>query len=318
MGASGGVRLLQQATAVTLRIGQFVDNADGYTPETGLASGGTEISKNGGAFATGPTLGTHDAEGYYPISFTASHTSTYGHLVLKSVNAGVHRGVREDFLVVGANVFAAFNSGTESLDCDVVSLASNVITAAAIASGAIGSSEIAANAIGASEIAANAIGSSELATSAIDDIVAGVLAGLLADETGAGTLSKAIADILEDTATTLDGKLPSALVGGRMDSNVSAIDNSNAAAVNLALAAGVMVAGTVDSTVTPTTTQFECDDITEATADHYVGRKWLFTSGALVGQATNITAYSLVSGRGRFTVEEMTEAPANDDTGIIV
>ena len=117
----------------------------------------------------------------------------------------------------------------------------------------------------------------------------------------------------------LQTRIPAALVGGRMDSNMSAINNSNAAAVRQALAAGSVIPATIDTTgFAATTTEFEADDITEATADHYNGRVIIFTSGALLGQATSISDYSLVSGRGHFTVPALTEAPANDSTFIIV
>lgn len=97
----------------------------------------------------------------------------------------------------------------------------------------------------------------------------------------------------------------------------------NAAADRHRLAAKQIIPGTVDTAgLTPTTTQFEADDITEATANHFAqtdnARSVIFTSGALLGQAASITAYSLVSGRGRFTVAAMTEAPANNDTFIII
>lgn len=92
-----------------------------------------------------------------------------------------------------------------------------------------------------------------------------------------------------------------------------------AAAAKLALSAGTMVTGTVDTGgITPTAVTFDADDITEATADHYNGRVLIWTSGALAGQATSVSDYSLVSGRGRFVVATMTEAPANNDTFILV
>lgn len=93
---------------------------------------------------------------------------------------------------------------------------------------------------------------------------------------------------------------------------------TSAAAAKLALSTGEMYAGTIDNTVTPTTTVFEADDITEATADHFKERTVIFTSGALKGQARAITAYSLVAGRGRFTVAALTEAPANNDQFLII
>ena len=76
--------------------------------------------------------------------------------------------------------------------------------------------------------------------------------------------------------------------------------------------------GTVDDTVAPTTTEFEADDITEATADHFNGRIVLWTSGALFGQATDITDYTLAGGKGHFTVTAMTEAPENNDEFVIL
>jgi hypothetical protein len=91
-----------------------------------------------------------------------------------------------------------------------------------------------------------------------------------------------------------------------------------AAAAKLALSAGQIITGTIDTTVAPSTTEFEADDITEATADHYNGRVVIFTSGVLAGQATSISDYALAGGKGHFTVVSMTEAPGNNDTFIIV
>ena len=67
-----------------------------------------------------------------------------------------------------------------------------------------------------------------------------------------------------------------------------------------------------------TTTAFEADDITEATADHYIGRIIIFTSGALQYQATDITDYELSGSNGKFTVSALTEAAGNNDTFIII
>lgn len=98
----------------------------------------------------------------------------------------------------------------------------------------------------------------------------------------------------------------------------NAYDAMYSTAAKLGLTLGASPTGTVDDTVAPTTTQFEAADITEATSDHYNGRVILWTSGALSGQAAVITDYALVSGRGRFTVTTMTEAPADTDTFIII
>ncbi len=74
-----------------------------------------------------------------------------------------------------------------------------------------------------------------------------------------------------------------------------------------------IISGTVDNaTFTPSTTQFEADDITEATADHFNGRIIVFTTGALAGQSSDVTDYELANSKGKFTVIALTEAPANN------
>ena len=124
-----------------------------------------------------------------------------------------------------------------------------------------------------------------------------------------------------DTSTTLDGRIPAALVGGRMDSNTSAIAGSADSAVNLDASAEQIIPATVDTGTnshTPTTTEFQADTITEATADHFNGRIVVFRSGVLAGQATDITDYVAVGGIGQFTVTALTEAPSNNDTFVII
>ena len=78
------------------------------------------------------------------------------------------------------------------------------------------------------------------------------------------------------------------------------------------------IVDTVTNTHTPTTSVFESDTITEATADHFIGRTVIFTSGVLQYQAAQITDYSAVGGIGHFTVSTMTDAPSNNDTFVIV
>lgn len=106
-----------------------------------------------------------------------------------------------------------------------------------------------------------------------------------------------------------------------MSDNVGKINNVSGAAESLALSAAQITSASVDTVVnthTPTTTVFQSDTITEATTDHYKSRIIVFTSGALSGQASSIESYSQVGGIGQFTVSEMTEAPADNDTFIIV
>lgn len=121
---------------------------------------------------------------------------------------------------------------------------------------------------------------------------------------------------LPNAAADAAGGLPISDAGG-LD-----LDNrmlSAGAVTALNNSAGQIIAGTVDTaSFTPTTSQFEADDITESTDDHYVGRAIIFTSGSLAGQATSITDYELSGSNGKFTVATMTEAPGNNDTFVIV
>ena len=142
-------------------------------------------------------------------------------------------------------------------------------------------------------------------------------AGLTA-VTGAITSAHSTTDGL---ITTVDGVADSILLQtGTNGVKLNATQPTGWAA-NLVASAGQIIIGSVDTATnshTPTTTEFQSDSITEATADHYNGRVIIFTSGALAGQATSISDYELVNGVGQFTIVALTEAPANDDSFIIV
>jgi hypothetical protein len=75
------------------------------------------------------------------------------------------------------------------------------------------------------------------------------------------------------------------------------------------------------ASTSPTSTTFEADReygrSEEATADHFNDRLLVWITGALRGQAKRITDYAQQNGRGFFTVETMTEAPANGDVALI-
>jgi hypothetical protein len=92
--------------------GPYVDKTDGVTAEVGLAAAATEISKAGAAFGAGPTLGTHDSDGWYPISLTTTHTNTLGDLSIKGVDDATHLPVWTFFTVLPANAYDALVSGS--------------------------------------------------------------------------------------------------------------------------------------------------------------------------------------------------------------
>lgn len=107
----------------------------------------------------------------------------------------------------------------------------------------------------------------------------------------------------------------------RMAANIEAIAGSTDSAVNLDASAEVIETATVDTVTnshTPTTTEFQCDDITDPNADHYNGRVVIFRTGNNVRVATDIVDYALVGGIGQFTVTAIPVAPSDDDTLVIV
>ena len=90
---------------------------------------------------------------------------------------------------------------------------------------------------------------------------------------------------------------------------------------NIDVAADTMLQGTVDTVLNghvPTNTTFQSDDITESTTGPFIDRVVIFTSGNLIRQQAVISNYQRIGSAGQFTVEQMTEAPANDDTFIVV
>lgn len=112
---------------------------------------------------------------------------------------------------------------------------------------------------------------------------------------------------------SLDGRIPTALVSGKMDADCTAISGDTVAADRLEAAMDSVVTGTAQ-TGTLSTTQMTTD-LSEATDDHYIGRLITWKTGALAGQQTDITDYSGTSGLLTFTA--VTEAPSNGDTFVI-
>jgi hypothetical protein len=122
--------------------------------------------------------------------------------------------------------------------------------------------------------------------------------------------------VAADILITPANKLDTDTLGGV---NIGKVYSVSAAAQKLSISAPTMITGIVTSAAfAPTTTQFECADITDAGVDFYKYRTAIVTSGNINRQARNITAYSKVGSNGRFTVDAFTEALAHGDSIIIV
>lgn len=198
---------------------------------------------------------------------------------------------------------AALVSGR--MDSNMQAAANGVITAAVIATDAFDSDAVAANAI--TEI------QNGLATAAALAIVAGYI------DTEIGTLQTDVSAILLDTGT--DGVVVAAASKTGYALSAAGIDeifDELRAGHNVAgsygesfftLESGAAIAGTLSTTQMST-------NLTEATDDHFKGRIVIFTSGALLRQATDITAYNGTTKVLTFTA--LTEAPTAADKFIIV
>lgn len=99
---------LKQSTAVTVKMGPFLDEGDGKTAETELviAQADIRVTKNGGdAAQTSNAAGaSHDESGWYDVPLDTTDTGTLGRLT-----AFIHKvgalPVWQDFMVMPANVW---------------------------------------------------------------------------------------------------------------------------------------------------------------------------------------------------------------------
>ncbi len=112
---------LRQSTAITLKVGPFLDDSDGVTPETALTINQSSIllSKNGLTLTqkNETSAAVHDTNGYYGVNFNTNDTNTLGRLKLTIFAAGA-LPVWQDFMVVPANVWDSF-FGVDYLQTDV-------------------------------------------------------------------------------------------------------------------------------------------------------------------------------------------------------
>lgn len=140
---------LKQSTAVTVKIGPFVDDTDGKTAETGLTISQADIrlSKNGGNIAQSNNSAgaTHDELGYYDVPLDTTDTNTLGTLRVLISESGA-LPVWQDFMVVPANVWDSL-FGADKLQVHADEITAGLITAAAIATGAIDADAVAADAV---------------------------------------------------------------------------------------------------------------------------------------------------------------------------
>jgi hypothetical protein len=180
---------------------------------------------------------------------------------------------------------------------------------------------------------ATALGTADDAVLAVLGTPAGV--SLAADVAAVKAQTAAIETDTQD----IQGRLPAALVSGRMDASVGAmaanVMTAAAAAADLTTelqsglataAALATVDGIVDNLVSgiifgaaatgTLTTTVATSNLTGYGDDQFIGRVLIWLTGACEGEATTITDYASASGTLTFTA--LTTAPANADTFKIV
>lgn len=130
---------LRQSTAVTIRIGPFVDKTDGVTLKTAISSGSLNtdltLSKAFGAAAVRngtPGATSYDAAGCYFVPLNTTDTNTLGNLRVDVVDATTFLPVWELYTVITAVEFDA-KYGTGYYQVDVLKWNSTTVATPATA-----------------------------------------------------------------------------------------------------------------------------------------------------------------------------------------
>ena len=121
-----------------------------------------------------------------------------------------------------------------------------------------------------------------------------------------GSVTGLTAAVVHADLDDIQTRLPAALIGGRMNSDVEAINNSTVAAVTLAILNGAAVIYNGTVTGAATTTTLIDTGLTQADTDWWKGRIIIFTS-VITLQATDITGFDPATDKLTFTA--VTAAP---------
>jgi len=122
------MQYLRQSTAVTLKIGPFLDVDDGDTEMDSLtiSQADVRLSKNGGNFAQksdGDSC-THDELGFYNCAINTTDTNTVGRLLV-AVHVATALSVWHEFMVIPQSVYDSMVAGTDTLPVDAAGVKKN-------------------------------------------------------------------------------------------------------------------------------------------------------------------------------------------------
>lgn len=185
-------QILRQSTQVVVRIGPFVDVADGFTPETGVTLSGAdeaELLKAAGAATVSIAGNTFaaitGADGWYDLTLSTTDTNTIGTLDVVVNDDSVCLPVFSRFQVIEEAAYdtiyaaSALPASTTNITAGTVTTATNVTTVNGLAANVITATSIAADAITAAKIAAGAIDAATFAA----DVDAEILSYIVDDAT---------------------------------------------------------------------------------------------------------------------------------------
>lgn len=114
---------LRQGTPVTVNLGPFVSQADGFTAK-GALNPAPRLSKNGGAWGARNSAGAiaHTENGWYSVPLNDVDVGTVGRLMVAVTDAANHLPVWHVYTVLPPAVFDALVAGTDTLHADVTEL----------------------------------------------------------------------------------------------------------------------------------------------------------------------------------------------------
>jgi hypothetical protein len=289
---------VKKNTATTVAVGPFINASTGLPATTLTASNLTCKLINGVTSSTLSLTGSggdndfvHIANGVYSLELTATNTNSNGRSVLVIQDDDVVIPYTGSFSTIRANSFDSLVAETDVLQADVTQVGGSAVTSA---SGVL--------AVNTTQIAGDAAAATAL-DAAIDNSnnVVAVNVKRIDDSTTSAT------NLSNYTDGTSNQPVDVTKISG----------DSNAADRLEGMMDGCEIFAVDSTSFTPTTTAFE-STATEATADHYNDKIVLFISGPLAGQQKVCTDYVLSGGRGKFTVNALTEAPASGNQFILV
>lgn len=290
------------ASPVRIAIGPVVQISDGAVQTSGVS---VKVLPQGGAAGAGGGTTAYE-EGVVHYIPTQAETNYTGFILIAYKTGCIPCSVTIVTSASGVAGYAGLDWATINAPTTAQNLSGTNIDVDQVVASVSGTVATVTNLTNLPAITANWLTAAGTAADFTTEIQAG-LATAAALTTVAGYIDTEIGDI--------QARLPAALVGGRMDSNVSAIGNDTTALTAFKRAVLSNVIGTVGAA--STTTSIVTSSLLPAAAviDQFKGRIVIFdkdtATANLRGQGTDITGNTAL---GVLTVTALTTAPASGDT----